>query len=266
MTPVILWFRRDLRLHDQAALLAAVESGRPVIPVFIYDAYHAKHRIYGGASQWWLHHSLSALDDALRARGSRLILRKGASEQVLQQLAAETGADRIFALHHYEPWWRNAEKAVKAELQDAQKGKATLELYHGNFLLPPGFVKTGGGTPYKIYTPFWRALREHMPPAKPRPAPEQIPAPDVWPQSDKLDDWAMLPTRPNWAAGFAEHWQPGEAGAMARLEIFTAKAAKYEERRNFPSIDATSGLSPIWPLVKFRPPHSGIKSWMWVDR
>lgn len=83
-----------------------------------------------------------------------------------------------------------------------------------------------------------------MPPAKPRPAPEQIPAPDVWPQSDKLDDWAMLPTRPNWAAGFAEHWQPGEAGAMARLEIFTAKAAKYEERRNFPSIDATSGLSP----------------------
>jgi len=110
--PVILWFRRDLRLADQPALAAAVASGAPVIPIYILDDDTPKHRKMGAASRWWLHHSLTALDADLQALGSRLILRAGKSDEVLFALAEETGASAIHCMRHYEPWWRNAEKAV----------------------------------------------------------------------------------------------------------------------------------------------------------
>ena len=232
--PSIVWLRRDLRLGDQAALLAACAAG-PVIPVYVLDDETARHRRMGGASRWWLHHSLASLDAALRQRGSRLILRRGKSDEVLAALAGETGAQALHALHHYEPWWRNAERAVAARL--------ALHLHHGNYLAPPGSVLTGSGTPFKIYTPFWRALNERMPPAPPLPAPERIPAPANWPDSDRLDDWALLPTAPDWAAGFRAEWTPGEEGALARLDAFVARAARYQQRRNFPAQEGTSRLS-----------------------
>jgi deoxyribodipyrimidine photo-lyase len=232
--PVIVWLRRDLRLADQAALVAACASG-PVLPVYVLDDETAAHRAMGGASRWWLHHSLAALDTALRAKGSRLILRRGRCEDVLAALAAETGAREVHGLHHYEPWWRNAERAVAKRL--------TLHLHHGNYLAPPGTVLSGSGTPYKIYTPFWRTLNERMPPPAPLAEPAVIPAPENWPASDALESWGLLPTKPDWATGFAE-WQPGEGGALDRLEDFAARAARYQDRRNLPSVEGTSRLSP----------------------
>lgn len=236
-SPVLLWFRRDLRLADQAAVLAAVESGAPVVPVYVLDDETPRHRRLGAASRWWLDGSLASLARDLEARGSRLILRRGATAQVLAELAAETGARAVHALHHYEPWWRNAERAVRQAGLD-------LHLHHGNFLLPPGSVSTGAGTPYRIYTPFWRAVQLHMPPAPPLPAPEHIPAPAFWPASDRLDDWRLLPTTPDWAGGFRAEWTPGEAGAQDRLETFLGVARHYEDRRNLPSVEGTSRLSP----------------------
>jgi deoxyribodipyrimidine photo-lyase len=232
--PTIVWLRRDLRLADQAALMAACAAG-PVLPVYVLDDETAAHRAMGGASRWWLHHSLAALDAALRVKGSRLILRRGRSEDVLAALAAECGATEVHGLHHYEPWWRNAERAVAKRL--------TLNLHHGNYLAPPGTVLSGAGTPYKIYTPFWRTLNERMPPPAPLPVPAAIPAPDAWPDSEPLDSWGLLPTKPDWAGGFDE-WQPGEGGALDRLDDFTARAARYQDRRNLPSVEGTSRLSP----------------------
>lgn len=234
-TPSIIWFRRDLRLSDQAALAAAAAEG-PVIPVYVLDDDTPKHRAMGGASRWWLHHSLNALDAALREKGSRLILRRGKCDAVLAELAEETGAGRVHCIRHYEPWWRNAEKAVAKRLD--------LVCHDGNYLAPPGSVTTGSGSPYKIYTPFWRALQERMPPEKPSQRPRSIDAPDKWPQSDKLVDWDLLPTRPNWATGFEAEWTPGEEGARKRLDAFVAKAARYDEQRNLPSIEGSSRLSP----------------------
>lgn len=231
----LLWLRRDLRLADQAALLAACANGA-VVPVYVLDDESAAHRRLGAASRWWLHHSLEALDRALQARGSRLILRRGRSEDVLAQLAAECGARQVHGLHHYEPWWRNAERAVAKRLD--------LHLHHGNFLAPPGSVLNGSGQPYRIYTPFWRALSQRLPPSDPMPAPSRIPAPASWPQSERLEDWALLPTRPDWAGGLREEWSPGESGATARLEAFASRAARYAERRNLPAVEGTSRLSP----------------------
>lgn len=233
--PVIVWFRRDLRLADQAALLAAAAEG-PVIPVYVLDDETPKHRRMGAASRWWLHHSLASLDRDLRQRGSRLILRRGKCHEELAAIRRETGARIVHALHHYEPWWRNAEKAVAKSLR--------LELHHGNYLAPAGTVLTGGGAPYKIYTPFWKALKERMPPPPPSAAPDKLSPPPAWPKSDELGDWALLPTKPDWAGGMRKEWAPGEAGALARLEDFADRAQRYGECRNLPSVEGTSRLSP----------------------
>ncbi|HQS96442.1 MAG TPA: deoxyribodipyrimidine photo-lyase, partial [Novosphingobium sp.] len=233
--PVIVWFRRDLRLADQAALLAAAAEG-PVIPVYILDDDAPKHRKMGAASRWWLHHSLESLDQNLRKLGSRLILRRGKCHEELAAIRRETGARVVHALHHYEPWWRNAEKAVARALR--------LELHHGNYLAPTGTVLTGSGTPYKIYTPFWNALKERLPPAPPSAAPASLDAPAVWPESDRLAEWALLPTKPDWSGGMREEWTPGEVGALARLDAFEDNARLYGECRNLPSQGGTSRLSP----------------------
>jgi deoxyribodipyrimidine photo-lyase len=232
----ILWFRRDLRLTDQPALSAAVATGAPVIPIFILDDETPKHRKMGGASRWWLHHSLKSLDADLRKLGSRLILRRGNSTEILCELARETGASAVHCIRHHEPWWRNAERALAGEIN--------LIRHDGNYLMPMGSVKTGSGGPFKIYTPFWRALAQHMPPPAPLHAPTAIKAPDSWPDSDSLDDWGLLPIKPDWSAGMTDMWTPGEAGAHARLSDFADKSRLYDEKRNFPSIAGTSFLSP----------------------
>ena len=232
--PVIVWLRRDLRLADQPAFHAAAATG-PVIPVYVLDDETAKHRKLGGASRWWLHHSLAALDRDLRQRGSRLILRRGKCEDVLPALAAETGAREVHALRHSEPWWRNAERAV---------GKALdLHLHDGNYLATPASLLTGGGNPYRIFTPFWRALEQEMPPPEPLPAPK-LAAPAKWPESDKLAEWTLLPTKPDWAGGFRDAWRVGEAAAHEQLDDFLHRVGDYETARNLPSIDGSSRLSP----------------------
>jgi len=233
-SPAIVWLRRDLRLADQAAFIAAAAAG-PVIPVYVLDDETPAHRRMGGASRWWLYHSLAALDADLRKLGSRLILRRGRVDDVLAAVSRETGAQCVHALAHHEPWWRNAEKAVSKTL--------TLHLHHGNYLTPPGSVLTGSGTQYRIYTPYWRSLLERMPPALPLPAPTELAAPERWPESDDLDSWGLLPKAPDWASGFRSEWTPGEQGALERLDHFADQAARYADRRNLPSLEGTSRLS-----------------------
>ena len=237
--PHIVWFRRDQRLTDQPALAAAVEAG-PVIPVYVLDdvtpAEGDDDRRMGGAQRWWLHHSLASLAADLEARGSRLILRRGRADEVLARLADETGAAAVHAVQHWEPWWRVA--------QDRLAERLDLRLYPGNYLHEIGSVRTGAGQPYRVYTPFWRALQEQLPPAEPTPAPDCIDAPDEWPESERLEDLSLLPTSPDWAGGFTEEWEPGEIGAAKRLNAMVERIGGYSEGRNHPTADATSRLSP----------------------
>ena len=230
----LLWFRQDLRLHDQPALAAALAEGA-VIPLYILDDITPADRKMGGASRWWLHHSLVALDTNLRALGSRLILRRGESAAVIAALMAETGAGRVHANRQYEPWWQEAESEIGANHD--------LELHEGNQLATPAAILTGGGTRYKIFTPWWRALVAQMPPRKPLPAPDKWEAASDSIASDNLDDWGLLPTRPDWATGFA-YWQPGEEGARAAFRAFLPKIAEYNEGRNLPTKPAISRLAP----------------------
>jgi len=233
MTKSILWFRQDLRLFDQPALAAAAAAG-PVLAVYILDEETPELRPLGGAARWWLHHSLESLRAALQAKGGDLILRRGRSATVLKALVAETGAQTIHAVHHFEPGWKMAEAEV-AEV-------ANLVLHHGNQLAPPESVLTGSGGRYRVFTPWWRQLLSMMPPPRPTPAPEAL-ASISGVASDQLEDWALLPTKPNWAGGFSV-WTPGEAGAGAALRAFLPLITHYDDRRNLPSITGTSRLSP----------------------
>lgn len=242
-SPVILWLRQDLRLADQPALVAACHDG-PVIPVYVLDDETPGKHAMGGASRWWLHHSLTALAEALREKGSRLILRRGKGRDALAAIADEVGASRIHAIRHYEPWWVSAEEQLVETLD--------LVLHDGNQLASPDLIRTGAGKPFKIYTPFWRALSHHMPPDEPLRRPATIPSPSRWPKTEALGDWGLLPSKPDWAKGFSD-WRPGEDGAHASLEAFRDEASAYEERRNLPSEEGTSRLSPYLHFGEISP-------------
>ncbi len=231
----LLWFRQDLRLSDQAAVIAAAGEGQ-VIPIYVLDDDTPGDWRIGGAQRWWLHYSLQALAKALRDKGSRLILRRGNAVEELARLAKETGAQRIHALRHYEPWWREAEEALAKKYE--------LCLYDGNYLAAPDDVLSGSGGRYRIFTPWWRALKQQMPPEKSRRAPSNIPGPSRWPKSDNLADWSLLPTRPDWAKAFGGRWMPGEEGARAALDRFLPHLEDYDEARNLPSQEGSSRLSP----------------------
>lgn len=232
--PHIVWFRHDLRLADQAALRAAAAAG-PVIAAFVLDEASPGVRPMGGASRWWLHGSLAALDAALAARGGGLWLGRGKSAEVLARLVAQTGAAAVHALRQPEPWWA----AIEAQVP-------RLRLHEGTALKPPGLLRTRAGGRFRLFTPYWRAHVADGPPPGPAPAPE---GPDKLefapaPAGERLADWGLLPAGPDWAAGFRDAgWQPGEAGATAALAAFLPGVAAYGRRRDHPGEDATSRLS-----------------------
>jgi deoxyribodipyrimidine photo-lyase len=237
-SPVILWFRQDLRLADNPALVHAMETGRPILPVYILDQGSAAVPI-GAASLWWLDKSLRALDASLRARGSLLILRRGDSEAELRRLIEESGADAVFLNRRFEPdaFARDADIAHGLQAEGvACKG------WNGTLLTRPGSVLNGSGQPYKVFTPFHRTLLATIaaPPGAPAPAgiatlPEAV--------SDDIDTWGLHPTRPDWSGGF--DWTPGEVGAEAALAAFLSRGLKsYSTGRDIPAEPATSRLSP----------------------
>lgn len=235
----IVWLRRDLRLADQPALYAAAQAG-PVVPVFVLDDTAAGDHAYGGASRWWLHHSLESMGKSLAKHGSRIVLRRGDAAQELAGIARETGATAVHAIRHYEPWWRKAQTELKKALPEA----CELVLHDGNYLAEPGSVTTGSGGAYKIYTPFAKAVLAQMPPREELPAPETLHSPDSWPKSHALADWDLLPAKPDWAGGMRDFWEVGEGAAQDRLREWADDVGGYEATRNLPSQDGSSRLSP----------------------
>lgn len=235
--PVILWFRRDLRLGDHAALTAAAASRRPVIPVFLHDE---TVEALGAAAKWRLGEGLRALAAALEARGARLILRRGAAREVLLRLVAETGAAAVHWQRVYDPAGVARDTAVKAALK--AEGIAAAS-FPGAVLFEPWTVATGAGGPYSVYSPFWRAVRGRDPGSVlPEPGVLRIPA--HWPASEPLADWRLGAGVARGAPILARHATVGEAAALARLDSFVAeRLAHYPAERDFPARGATSGLS-----------------------
>lgn len=236
----IVWFRQDLRLQDNPALLAAARRGA-VLPVYLLDDAGEGPWAMGAASRWWLHHSLDSLGADLRERGSRLVLGRGGSSALLRSLVGQSGADAVFWNRRYEPAAIARDAAIKAELADAG---VEARSFAASVLFEPHTVRNKSGGPFQVFTPFWK----HCLALKVDP-PERLPAgrlagPAEWPPSLGLAELGLLPSI-RWDAGFRNAWQPGEAGALRRLAQFTrGPIERYADERDLPGRDATSSLSP----------------------
>jgi len=235
----LVWFRQDLRLADNAAFYYACQNGFQVIPVYIWSPQDEGDWPMGAASRWWLHQSLGQLSQALKNRGSRLIIAAGDTLSVLRDLAQKTGVSHLCYNRRMEP----AARAVEAKLIQ-QLSQLTLLPFEGALLYPPGDILNTSGEPMKVFTPFWNRLLKSVPPVEPIPLPKQISSPLQWPASLTIEQLSLLPTIP-WYTGFADAWQPGESGAWNQLNHFVTTAARgYETGRDRPDQSGTSRLSP----------------------
>ena len=238
--PIIVWFRRDLRLADNPALHKAAASGAYVIPLYILDETEGL-RAPGAASLWWLDKSLKALATELQARGSRLILRRGPAADVVHVLAKETEAAAIYWNRLYAPTSVERDAALKSSLTAAG---LDVRSFNASLLLEPWEVKNKSGEPFKVFTPYWREARTRLPEIALQPAPEALEPPQAWPRSDRLDAWELQPKAPDWSIGFSD-WTPGEAGAREQLKAFIEDGLEtYGLDRERPDRGGTSRLSP----------------------
>jgi deoxyribodipyrimidine photo-lyase len=239
--PTIVWFRRDLRLRDNPALLAAARRG-PVVPLYVLSPEDDGPWAPGAASRLWLHLSLEALGESLRALGSRLILRAApTAREALGAIVEETGATAVLWNRRYEPAAVEVDRALEEHLRG--RGVA-VETFNASLLYEPWVIGNRSGAPFRVFTPFWRACAAAGDPAAPLPRPRALPAPGRWPSSVPLARLRLLPTV-DWTAGIRAAWRPGEAGALARLAAFRRSAlGRYARARDYPAEPATSRLSP----------------------
>ena len=249
--PVVVWFRTDLRLADNQALSEAAQSGKPLICLFVLDQDAGKRRPLGGAQRWWLHHSLARLGASIASRGGRLILRRGGPAEVIDNLIAECGADSVFWNRRHDPEGIEIDSGIKQILK--QRGMQAKS-FAGQILHEPTQITTGAGGPFKVYTPFWRALCAQGEPRAPFDAPERINGFEGDVKSDALGDWSLPPVKPDWAKGFNADWEPGEAGAAQKLAAFIDRGIDgYADGRNMPGQASTSRLSPHLAMGEISP-------------
>ena len=239
--PAIVWFREDLRLADNPAVHAAAASGRPVICLFIHDEVSPGLRLHGGESKWWLDKSLKALAADIAGLGGQLTVRVGAAETCLDALIDQTGAGAVYWNRRYDKAGRDLDAAIKQNLKT--RGIA-VQSFNARLLLEPWELQTGSGGFYKVFTPFWRALRAAYEPPAALPRPKSLAGPAT--DSVGVDALGPHPRAPDWSTGFDAMWQPGEAGAAARLQRFLSGPVNaYADARDLPGPeDTTSGLSP----------------------
>lgn len=257
MEPAIWWVRKDLRLGDNAALRAALDASGPVIPVFILDDVFEK---YGACPLWRFGLGIGKLAEKLEEKGSRLILRRGRAKDVLLALAKETGARTIRWSRAYDPDQVARDKAVKSALESNGLDAASTP---GHVMFEPWSVETQQGGFYKVYSPFWRAVKDRDVP-EPLRAPSTIPAPSHWPESENLADWNLAEPMNRGAAVVEPHLCLGEDAARDRLYDFAAnRLDDYKAKRDFPAEPYNSKLSEnltwgeITPAVLW---HAGLRA------
>lgn len=241
----IHWFRRDLRLADNPALIRAAAAGR-VLPVFVDDPEFPNETTTGAAGRVWLHHSLAALD---RALGGRLNFYRGRAQDVLTSLADRHGARLVSwtalpdpALHHRD---EAIAEALKARGIETHRGT-------GYLLWEPWEIRKADGSPWKVFTPFFRKGCLAAPPPR-MPIPRPVLKPVAEAQALPLAALGLLPGRP-WADRVIGRWRVGEAAAQERLSDFVrADLAAYTQARDIPGRAATSRLSPYLHFGEISP-------------
>lgn len=247
-TTGIVWFRQDLRLADNPALSAASKECTAVLCVFIDDPLSQSVSQLGEASRVWLHHSLAALNESLLAKDNELRLFQGDSLGVLKKLVRQTGATRLYWNRCYDPETVARDKIIKADL-----AALTPKTYNALLIFEPWQNLKSDGSPYRVYTPFWRAAAAQLSKAPENLVPIKAPraiAGLTDSQSKaiafgkQLDELGLLPER-SWYKHMMSDWQVGEAAASRALGKFLKSSVNsYDSARDLPATAGTSRLSP----------------------
>lgn len=255
---ILYWHRQDLRLKDNPALNWAASHGE-VVPIYIKSKALFKRQYIGEAQHWWLHHSLQSLKKDYDDLDVNLILKSGEdSEKIIRDLLKQTAAKTIVWNRCYDPASIEHDAKLKKTLQE---DGFEVKTFNASLLTEPSQIKNKSGDYFKVFTPFWKesVLQLHV--DNDLTVPKLSPASKKY-ESDNLDDWKLLPSKPNWAVDFGKYWQPGEHGAKQKLQEFIKQALSgYGKNRDIPGINGTSRLSPhlkfgeispkqIWNAVK----------------
>lgn len=262
----LVWFRQDLRLDDHPALNAAIHvSDRDIIPIYIHSDDDNERMSYeplpyeprsnqgkvnefglheGAAARWWRHHSLNALAKSLEKMGSRLIIRCGEPLSELRKLIDETRATGVFWNRRMEPAARAQDERIKAMLQSSG---IAAHSFNGNYLHEPWEIMNKQGEPYKVFTPYWKAVIAAGIDLPTAPRPDYLPPVPTALESRTIDALGLLPSQP-WDKDFYAQWTPGETGAWERFETFLPQIDTYADDRNL--LDA-SGVSKLSPHLHF---------------
>ncbi|MDW3221643.1 MAG: deoxyribodipyrimidine photo-lyase [Paracoccaceae bacterium] len=256
-SPILVWFRRDLRLSDHPALHAACATGRPIVPIFIHDDAVSK---LGSAPKWRLGLGLEDFASSLSSKGSRLTLRRGNALETLRALISETGATSVYWSRLYDPDAVTRDTEIKSALKEQG---IEAKSFGGHLMFEPWTVETKTGGFYKVYTPFWNMVKTREVDA-PLPTPGDIPAPSQWPSSEELAAWEMGKAMNRGAEIVRPHVRLGEKAAQSRLGAFIAQIVEgYDTTRDLPGVDGTSGLSQNLSLGEISPHqcwHAGVRA------
>jgi deoxyribodipyrimidine photo-lyase len=239
----LVWFRRDLRLQDNPALHAALHSGLPALALYIHDPQPADGWALGGASRWYLHHSLLALQQDLAAIGVPLICHKGSVRQKMKPLLTQRPIAKLFFNRLVEPGQADIEGEIGVL---AEQCKAEVAIFHDDSLLPPEQVAKKDGTPYKVFTPFWHHAHDllqqvgvaHRLNLRPKPVNDPLSTDPA-----EVAKLGLLDKHP-WHHKLHAYWSPGESSALKLLSLFVRERVDgYEVLRDIPHRQGTSRLS-----------------------
>ena len=260
----VMWFRQDLRLADNPALTNALEDGK-TLPIFILDNVNSKEHVNGAASKWWLHHSLSKLNKSLK---NKLCFFVGNPIDILDEIHKQFEISNIFWSRCYEPWRIKRDKKVKKYFNDQN---VNVNTFNGSLLWEPWNIGKKDGTPYKVFTPYYRkGCLNSDKPRMPLPVPNLSNLISIDNHDLKIEDLELMPNH-NWYNKMISLWSPGEEGAHSKIEEFISNGLNnYKEGRNFPSNQNVSQLSPhlhfgevspnqVWYRAKTKEGKLGIK-------
>jgi deoxyribodipyrimidine photo-lyase len=238
--PALVWFRDDLRLADNPALSAAAKFGAPIIALYALDDESVELRPLGGASRWWLAQSLRALSVQLQRSGIQLVLRRGRIDTIIADVVREADAVQVYFNRRYG-YPSQLDRRVETMLR---KDGVGVETFAASLLFEPGAIRSKGGTPLRVFTPFWKAATARGEPRQPLKTPKALRGTTPI-RSDLLEHWHLMPTKPDWTGGLRATWTPGEDGGANRVSNFIDQSLDgYADKRDRPDIDLTSRISP----------------------
>ncbi len=246
-SPIIFWFRRDLRLSDHPGLSAVAATGRPIIPLYILDEVVER---LGSAQKWRLELGLESFGATLEKTGSRLTLRRGRALDVIKHLIVETGANSVHWSRSYDLDSINRDLEIKSDLQNCG---VEVRSHHGHLLFEPWTVANKSGQPFKVFTPMWRAIRSKDVEA-PSKSVTHLTAPSRWPNSDELRNWQLGQAMHRGKDVVRPYVSPGEDAAHDRLHDFLRNGVEdYSTLRDSPHLLGTSNISEYLSLGEIGP-------------